>query len=69
MRINRQTTFEDDEEVTYKDLMVAAGHIAKNEPTDEDQKNIDNRESPLNLRMQCEGLERKFKQFILADLY
>ncbi|ARK32447.1 hypothetical protein [Halalkalibacter krulwichiae] len=56
-------------EVTYKDLMVAAGHIAKNEATDEDQKNIDERESPINLRMQRDELERRFKQVILADLY
>ena len=56
-------------EVTYKDLMVAAGHIAKNEATDEGQKSLDERDSPFNLRLQREELERKFKQVILADLY
>lgn len=56
-------------EVSYQDLMVAAGHIAKKENDDRRKDSIVERESPTNLRMERELLIRRFKQVILADLY
>ncbi|ESU34266.1 hypothetical protein G3A_02010 [Bacillus sp. 17376] len=56
-------------EVTYQDLMVAAGHLAKKDESDGEQENIVERDSPRNLRNQAEVLEKKFIQVILADLY
>jgi transcriptional regulator with XRE-family HTH domain len=55
-------------EVTYQDLMVAAGHITNKETFNNRDTFVD-RESPRNLRMEREELARKFKQVILADLY
>lgn len=49
--------------------MVAAGHLARGGESGGNKKNIVERYSPMNLRMQREELERKFKQVILADLY
>lgn len=56
-------------EVTYQDLMVAAGHLAREGESDGNKEKIVERDSPMNLRMQREEQERKFKQVILADLY
>ncbi|WP_059283554.1 hypothetical protein [Bacillus coahuilensis] len=57
-------------EVSYQDLMVAAGHLARKDNIQDD--NIISsmeRDSPLNLRNQLEQFEKKFIQVILADLY
>ncbi|MCM3386851.1 hypothetical protein M3649_01745 [Ureibacillus chungkukjangi] len=56
-------------EVTYQDLMVAAGHLARKDESDGNKENTVERDSPMNLRMQIEELEKKFRQVILADLY
>lgn len=56
-------------EVTYQDLMVAAGHLARKDESDENKENSVERDSPFNLRMKMEDLEKKFIQVILADLY
>nr|WP_144925163.1 hypothetical protein [Paenibacillus bovis] len=56
-------------EVSYQDLMVAAGHLARKDQSDGNKENIVERDSPMNLRMQIEELEKKFRQVILADLY
>lgn len=56
-------------EVSYQDLMVAAGHLARKDELDGNKENIIERESPRNLRNQAEVLEKKFIQVILADLY
>lgn len=54
-------------EVTYRDFMVAAGHlIAQNDRNDNIIVEVD---SPINRRHQLEEMERKFTQIILADLY
>lgn len=54
-------------EVTYQDLMIAAGHLAKKD--DDDNKGEIEKYSPMNFREQMEELERKFVQIILADLF
>ncbi|MFA9398367.1 MAG: hypothetical protein ACERKV_08900 [Clostridiaceae bacterium] len=64
-------------EVTYQDLMVAAGHLA--EPYDdamevkEDSVFLERvsmiKDSPINHRNEIMFLEKKFMQIILADLY
>ncbi|MFZ3577530.1 hypothetical protein [Virgibacillus sp. DJP39] len=56
-------------EVTYQDLMIAAGHIGRRDDTDENDKSRMERDSPMNLRYQMEELKKKFIQVILADLY
>lgn len=56
-------------EVTYQDLMVAAGHLARKDESDGNKENTVERDSPQNLRMQMEELEKRFRQVILADLY
>ena len=56
-------------EVTYQDLMVAAGHLARKDESAGNKENIVERDSPMNLRMQREELERKFRQVLLAELY
>lgn len=57
-------------EVSYQDLMVAAGHLARKDNTTEgDKENEVERDSPMNFRRQREELEKKFIQVILADLY
>ena len=56
-------------EVTYQDLMVAAGHLARKDESDGNKENTVERDSPQNLRIQMEELEKKFRQVILADLY
>lgn len=68
-------------EVSYRDLMVAAGHIAVSEEIFEEIENkqikpipirereIIERTSPFERRMQYENLERKFFQFFLSYLY
>lgn len=55
--------------VTYQDLMIAAGHLAREELTDEIRNGRVERYSPLNYREQMEEFRRKFLQVILADLY
>ncbi|MED4447556.1 MAG: hypothetical protein ACQEW2_12365 [Bacillota bacterium] len=54
-------------EVTYQDLMVAAGHLARKDDSDENREVV--KDSPLNYRKQREELNKKFIQIILADLY
>lgn len=49
--------------------MVAAGHLARKDESDGNKENIVERDSPMNLRMKIEELEKKFRQVILADLY
>lgn len=56
-------------EVTYHDLMTAAGHIARFVDTDENREKEVERDSPRNFRIQLDELKRKFIQVILADLY
>ncbi|MGD6778433.1 hypothetical protein ACQCT3_02780 [Sutcliffiella horikoshii] len=56
-------------EVTYQDLMVAAGHLAQNDDLDENIKMSLKKESPFNIKRQMSELEKKFIQVILADLY
>lgn len=56
-------------EVTYQDLMVAAGHLARRDDVDENRDNGIERDSPMNFRRQMDELEKKFIQVILADLY
>jgi|SRR5690606_12089190 hypothetical protein len=58
-------------EVTYQDLMVAAGHLARKDDDvmDNNIKSEVESDSPLNLRNQLEQFEKKFIQVILADLY
>ncbi|MCA1031329.1 hypothetical protein LCL95_09855 [Bacillus timonensis] len=56
-------------EVSYQDLMVAAGHLARKDESDENEEINVEKESPRNLRNQTEVLEKKFIQVILADLY
>lgn len=56
-------------EVTYQDLMVAAGHLARKDDTDRSKDNGIESDSPMNFRRQMEELEKKFIQVILADLY
>lgn len=56
-------------EVTYQDLMVAAGHLARNEDMDENKEGRVVRDSPMNYRKQREEFNKKFIQVILADLY
>lgn len=54
-------------EVSYRDFMVAAGHIiAPNNASDDRTVETD---SPQYRRLQIEEMERKFIQIILADLY
>jgi transcriptional regulator with XRE-family HTH domain len=55
-------------EVTYQDMMVAAGHLARNE-VDENREVVVERESPMNIRHRMNELEKRFMQVILADLY
>lgn len=67
--------------VTYQDLMIAAGHLAEQyEPNVYDNINVREsstefgkasitRDSPINFRNEIEYLEKKFMQIILADLY
>ena len=54
-------------EVTYQDLMVAAGHLAQQTDNDENRELV--KDSPFNFRQRREELEKKFIQVILADLY
>jgi len=58
-------------EVTYQDFMVAAGHLARNDGNgnDESREVSVERESPTNIRMRITEMEKKFIQVILADLY
>src|SRR5690606_177136 len=56
-------------EVTYQDLMVAAGHLARKDESDGNKENTVERDSPKNFRIQMEELEKKFRQVILADVY
>ncbi|MFC0475730.1 hypothetical protein ACFFHF_10800 [Robertmurraya beringensis] len=56
-------------EVTYQDLMVAAGHLARKDESDENRNGGVEKYSPMNFREQMEELERKFLQVILADLF
>ncbi|MFC4354215.1 hypothetical protein ACFO0S_03900 [Chryseomicrobium palamuruense] len=55
-------------EVTYQDMMIAAGHLARNE-VDENREVVVERESPMNIRHRMNELEKRFIQVILADLY
>jgi transcriptional regulator with XRE-family HTH domain len=56
-------------EVTYQDLMVAAGHLIRKDDSDGKRESVIDRDSPRNIRNQAEVLEKKFIQVILADLY
>ena len=56
-------------EVTYQDLMVAAGHLARQADNDENRESVVDRDSPINYRKRREELNKKFIQIILADLY
>ncbi|APH03465.1 hypothetical protein [Bacillus weihaiensis] len=55
--------------VTYQDLMIAAGHLARHDDLDENIEVSVKKESPLNIKRQMSELEKKFIQVILADLY
>jgi transcriptional regulator with XRE-family HTH domain len=55
-------------EVTYHDLMIAAGHIARLVDFEEKINNIV-KDSPMYLKNKGEVLEKKFIQVILAELY
>lgn len=68
-------------EVTYQDLMIAAGHLAEQYESNI-YANIEVRESsagfktssitkdsPINYRIEMEYLRKRFTQIILADLY
>lgn len=57
-----------DNEVTYQDMMIAAGHLARTE-VDENREVVIERESPMNIRHRMNELEKRFIQIILADLY
>ena len=54
-------------EVTYRDFMVAAGHIVA--PYNAGDERIVDPDSPINRRRQVEIMEKKFIQVFLADLY
>lgn len=54
-------------EVTYRDFMVAAGHIVA--PYNAGDERIVDPDSPQYRRHQMEEMERRFIQIILADLY
>lgn len=56
-------------EVTYQDLMVAAGHLARKDESEGNRESVVDRDSPMNFRRQIEELEKRFKQVILGDLY
>ena len=56
-------------EVSYQDLMVAAGHIARQADNDGNKESVVDRDSPMNFRRQIEELEKKFRQVLLAELY
>ncbi|MEQ2464758.1 hypothetical protein [Niallia hominis] len=56
-------------EVTYQDLMVAAGHLARKNESDENIEDGVAKDSPMNFRKRREELNKKFIQIILADLY
>lgn len=65
-------------EVTYQDLMVAAGHLAEQYDTNimevhEGSANYEKvsitKDSPINYRIEIEYLRKRFTQIILADLY
>ncbi|MBW8351714.1 helix-turn-helix domain-containing protein [Bacillus sp. IITD106] len=56
-------------DVTYQDLMVAAGHLARKDDTDINSENGVERHSPMDFRERMEQLKKKFIQVILADLY
>lgn len=56
-------------EITYQDLMVAAGHLARKDELDGNRESVVDRDSPMNFRMQIEEFEKKFKQVILGELY
>ncbi len=54
-------------EVTYRDFMVAAGHIVA--PYNASDERTVETDSPQYHRLQMEEMERRFIQIILADLY
>lgn len=68
-------------EVTYQDLMIAAGHLAEqydantynnmevHEGSADYEKVSITRDSPMNYRIKMEYLKKRFTQIILADLY
>ncbi|NRY61480.1 hypothetical protein [Clostridium beijerinckii] len=65
-------------EVTYQDLMIAAGHLAEQYNDDDMEAREDSvgqekasiiKDSPINHRNEIIFLEKKFIQIILADLY
>ncbi|MBS4218997.1 hypothetical protein KHA96_11790 [Bacillus sp. FJAT-49711] len=56
-------------EVSYEDLMVAAGHLARKNELDINSHDRIEKHSPMDVRGKMEQLQRKFIQVILADLY
>jgi transcriptional regulator with XRE-family HTH domain len=65
-------------EVTYQDLMVAAGHLARQYDDNIMEVREDSiaherasiiKDSPINYRIEIEYLKKRFTQIILADLY
>lgn len=54
-------------DVTYRDFMVAAGHIVA--PYNASDEIIVDTDSPGYRRLQMEEMERRYIQIILADLY
>lgn len=65
-------------EVTYQDLMIAAGHLSRqydNNTIDYKEDSIAHekpsitKDSPMNYRNKIEAIKNRFKQILLADLY
>lgn len=68
-------------EVTYQELMIAAGHLAAQyelntynnmelrEGTFEQERTPIIKDSPMNFRIEMEYLRKRFTQIILADLF
>lgn len=65
-------------EVTYQDLMIAAGHLARQydnnimdvrEDSIAHEKDSIIKDSPMNYRNEIESIKNRFKQILLADLY
>lgn len=65
-------------EVTYQDLMIAAGHLSRqydNNIIDDKvhstvhESDSITKDSPINYRNEIEAIRNRFKQILLADLY
>lgn len=56
-------------DITYQDMMIAAGHLARRDDSNEHETIEVREDSPTNFRNQMELIEKRFMQIILADLY